>query len=111
MIYYPLCTLMLAGIRDILIISTPYDCPKFQQLLGDGQRYGICLHYAVQPNPEGIAQAFLIGKEVIGDGDCVAVVDAGVQTAFDRERRERPAARVSPPGVPASARHPLSARV
>src|SRR5437870_11931412 len=67
MIYYPLCTLMLAGIRDIPIISTPYDCPKFQQLLGDGQRYGICLQYAVQANPEGIAQAFLIGEEYVAD--------------------------------------------
>src|SRR5256885_17241539 len=58
MIYYPLCTLMLAGGRDHPFISTPYHCPKFSQVLGDGQRYGICLQYAVQPKPEGIGQAF-----------------------------------------------------
>jgi glucose-1-phosphate thymidylyltransferase len=73
MIYYPLSTLMLAGIRDILVISTPQDTPKFQDLLGDGCRYGISLHYAVQPKPEGIAQAFLVGKEFI-KLDCCALV-------------------------------------
>ncbi|PYX88342.1 MAG: glucose-1-phosphate thymidylyltransferase, partial [Acidobacteria bacterium] len=73
MIYYPLSTLMLAGIRDILIISTPQDTPKFQDLLGDGHRYGISLRYAVQPKPEGIAQAFLVGKQFI-QSDCCALV-------------------------------------
>jgi glucose-1-phosphate thymidylyltransferase len=73
MIYYPLCTLMLAGIRDVLVISTPCDTPKFQELLGDGSRYGLSLHYAVQANPGGIAQAFLVGKDFIGD-DCCALV-------------------------------------
>src|SRR5690348_5450147 len=73
MIYYPLSTLMLAGIRDVLIISTPHDTPKFQELMGDGSRYGLSLQYAVQPNPGGIAQAFLVGKEFIG-GDCWALV-------------------------------------
>jgi glucose-1-phosphate thymidylyltransferase len=73
MVYYPLSTLMLAGIRNILIISTPEDLPRFEHLLGDGSRYGIRLQYKVQPKPEGIAQAFLIGREFIGE-DCCALV-------------------------------------
>jgi glucose-1-phosphate thymidylyltransferase len=73
MVYYPLSTLMLAGIRDILVISTPQDTPRFEALLGDGKRWGISLRYAVQPKPEGIAQAFLVGREFI-DGDRVALV-------------------------------------
>src|SRR5262245_2859503 len=73
MVYYPLSTLMLAGIRDILIISTPEDTPRFEQLLGDGRRWGLRLRYAVQPKPEGIAQAFLIGRKFIGK-DSVALI-------------------------------------
>lgn len=73
MIYYPISTLMLAGIRDILIITTPEDQPSFQRLLGDGSRFGVRFSYAVQPKPEGLAQAFLIGKSFIG-ADSVALV-------------------------------------
>ena len=73
MVYYPISVLMLAGIRDILVISTPYDLPGFKRLLGDGSDYGIRLQYAEQPSPDGLAQAFTIGKEFIGD-DCACLV-------------------------------------
>jgi len=74
MIYYPLSTLMLAGIKEILIISTPDDTPRFEHLLGDGSQFGIHLSYKVQPSPDGLAQAFLLGEEFIGDDTCAMVL-------------------------------------
>lgn len=74
MIYYPLSTLMLAGIRDVLIISTPEDTPRFEHLLGDGNQFGMNLSYCVQPSPDGLAQAFLLGEEFIGDDACAMVL-------------------------------------
>ena len=74
MIYYPLSTLMLAGIKDILVISTPEDTPRFENLLGDGSQFGVNLSYKVQPSPDGLAQAFLLGEEFIGDDACAMVL-------------------------------------
>ena len=74
MIYYPLSTLMLAGIQDILVISTPADTPKFRKLLGDGNQFGLRLRYKVQPSPDGLAQAFLLGEKFIGDDSCAMVL-------------------------------------
>jgi glucose-1-phosphate thymidylyltransferase len=83
MIYYPLCTLMLAGIRDILLITTPEDVSKFQTLLGDGAQFGIQLQYKVQPKPEGIAQAFLVGEAFLGANPCALVLGDNIFYGHD----------------------------
>ena len=83
MIYYPLSTLMLAGIQDILIISTPQDTPRFEQLLSDGHDWGLCLQYAVQPSPDGLAQAFVIGKDFIGNAPSALVLGDNIFYGHD----------------------------
>ena len=91
MIYYPLSTLMLAGIRDILIISTPQDAPRFEQLLGDGTRFGLSFQYAVQPRPDGIAQAFLVGQKFIGSSCCALVLGDNIFYGHDLAKTVREA--------------------
>jgi len=92
LIYYPLCTLMLAGIRDILVISTPDDVPKFQALLRDGSQIGIHLHYCIQPKPEGIAQAFLVGEEFLAGSPCALVLGDNIFYGHDLVKDLREAA-------------------
>ncbi len=95
MIYYPLTTLMLAGIREILVISTPLDTPKFEELLGDGSRYGLDLQYAVQAKPEGIAQAFLVGKRFLGSRPCALVLGDNIFYGHDLAKSLRQATATS----------------
>ena len=87
MIYYPISTLMLAGIRDILIISTPQDTPRFEQLLGDGSQWGLTLQNKIQESPDGLAQAFVIGEEFIGDDDCALVLGDNIFYGHDLQKQ------------------------
>lgn len=98
MVYYPLSTLMLAGIRDILIISTPQDTPRFEELMGDGHQFGVHLSYAVQESPDGLAQAFLIGEEFIGDDACAMILGDNIFYGNGFSHTLRSAARTAQEG-------------
>ncbi|MBK6744429.1 MAG: glucose-1-phosphate thymidylyltransferase RfbA [Hydrogenophilales bacterium] len=95
MIYYPLSALMLAGIREILVITTPHDAPLFERLLGDGRQWGVQFSYVRQPNPEGIAQAFILGRDFIGDDTCALVLGDNIFFGHDFAQRVQEAAKIT----------------